>query len=104
MEEEKSILDSVYKTCVCCGKSRTLRNYRLMSCSEFADGLVSIADKFSPVCKCCEKHPAQQSKSNRLALIREKMARYRANELKRIEKEKERIYDLEISEMNHIGR
>ncbi len=95
MEEEKSILDSVYKECVCCGKKFTLRNYRLLEKSDFGDGLVSIADKFSNVCKCCEKKPEMQLKSNRLANLREKMARFKENEKKRISKERQKELDEE---------
>ena len=88
IENDKSILDTVFKTCACCGKNFTLRNYRLMPRAEFGDGLVSIADKFSKVCKCCEKHPEMQLKSNRLALLKSKMAQFKANEKKRLDKEK----------------
>lgn len=86
--EDKSILDSVYKVCICCGQKRTLRNYRLLSRDEFGDGLVSIADKFSNVCQCCERHPEKQLKKNRLESLREKMAHFKENEKKRLEKEK----------------
>ena len=85
MEEEKSILDTVQKVCVTCGQKRTLRNYRMIGKSEVNDGMTLIADMFSNVCKCCEKNPAMQLKSNRLANLREKMARFRANEKKRLD-------------------
>lgn len=88
MEEEKSILDTVFKTCACCGKTRTLRNYRFLARSEYSDGVVYIADTFSNVCKCCEARPEFQSKENRLANLRAKMARYRENEKARLDKQK----------------
>ena len=36
----------------------------------------------------CEKHPENQLKKNRIESIREKMARFKENEKKRLEKEK----------------
>lgn len=86
--EEKSILDTVFKTCACCGQKRTLRNYRMIGKSEVNDGLTLIADMFSKVCKSCEAHPEMQLKSNRLALLKSKMARFKENEKKRLDKEK----------------
>lgn len=97
--EEMSILDTVFKTCACCGKNFTLRNYRMIPRAEFGDGLISIADKFSKVCKCCEKHPEMQLKSNRLALLKSKMAQFKANEHARLEKEKKRELEIELREM-----
>ena len=88
MEEEKSILDTVFKTCACCGQKRTLRNYRLLTRSEFGNNIVYIGDTFANVCKCCEAHPDMQLKSNRLAMLREKMARYKQNEKARLDKQK----------------
>ena len=93
--EGKNILDTVFKTCACCGKTRTLRNYRVIPRAEFGDSPVSIADKFSKVCKCCEKHPEQQLKSNRLEAIKSKMARFKANEHARFEKIKKREFERE---------
>ena len=95
MEEEKSILDTVFKTCACCGQKRTLRNYRLPTCSEFGNNIVYIGDTFANVCKCCEKHPEMQLKSNRLAMLREKMEKYRVNEFNRHKKEKEKALENE---------
>ena len=85
MEEEKSILDTVFKTCACCGQKRTLRNYRMIGKSEVNDGLTLIADMFSKVCKSCETHPEMQLKSNRLAMLKSKMAQFKANEHARLE-------------------
>ena len=99
--EEKSILDTVFKTCACCGKNLTLRNYRMIGKSEVNDGLTLIADMFSNVCKCCEKNPAMQLKSNRLANLREKMAQFRANEKKRLDKIK---HDEMCEEFRMMGR
>lgn len=93
--EEKSILDSVYKECVCCGQKRTLRNYRMIGKSEINDGMTLIADMFSNVCKCCEAHPELQLKSNRLDLLRSKREHFRQNAIKRIEKEKQKELELE---------
>lgn len=97
--EEKSILDTVFKTCACCGKNLTLRNYRMIGKSEINDGLTLIADMFSKVCKSCEKHPELQLKSNRLALLKSKMAQFKANEHARQEKEKKRELEIELREM-----
>ena len=85
MEEEKSILDTIYKTCACCGQNRTLRNYRMIGKSEVNDGLTLIADMFSNVCKCCETHPEFKSKANRLDNLRKKMAGFKQNEKKRLD-------------------
>ena len=85
IENDKYYLDSVFKKCVCCGQKRTLRNYRIVGKSEVNDGMTLIDGMFSNVCKCCEKNPAMQLKSNRLANLREKMARFRANEKKRLD-------------------
>lgn len=95
MENEVNILDSAFKTCAACGKSRTLRNYRLLTRAEFGDGVVHIADKFSKVCKCCESHPEQQLKSNRLEVLRAKMARFKANEAARLERERDKEFEKE---------
>ena len=81
--EEKSILDTVFKTCTCCGKNLTLRNYRMIGKSEVNDGLTLIADMFSKVCKCCEKHPEQQLKSNRIANLSERRKHFLENATKR---------------------
>ena len=99
MEEEKSILECVYKVCKSCGQRRTLRNYRLLEKSELADELILIADKFSNICKCCESHPEFQSKANRIANINEKMARFKENNRKRMEKIKAKEMIQEIAEM-----
>ena len=95
MVEDNSILDGVYKICQACGQKRTLRNYRLLKSSEFGDGITLIADKFSKVCRCCEKHPEKQLKANRLEILREKMKRFKENEHKRLEKIKARELALE---------
>ena len=104
IDNDISILDTVYKKCIFCGKNRTLRNYRFIPRAETGDGLVSFADKFSKVCKCCEKNPEQRLKTNRLEMLRTKMARFRENESKRLEKEKKRIYDIEISMIKHENK
>ena len=101
MEEEKSILDTIYKTCTCCGLSRTLRNYRMIGKSEVNDGLTLIADMFSNVCKCCEARPEFKSKENRLANLREKMARFKQNEMKRLDKVK---HDEMLDDFRSMGR
>ena len=88
IDNDKSILECVYKVCACCGQNRTLRNYRMIGKSEVNDGLTLIADMFSNVCKCCETRPEFQSKENRLANLRAKMARYRENEKARLDKQK----------------
>lgn len=101
--EEKSILDSVYKVCICCGQKRTLRNYRLLPRAEFGNELVTISDKFSQVCKCCEKHPEKQLKKNRIESLREKMARFKANAVTREKKEREKAYRDELEELGLYG-
>ena len=95
MENEVSILDSVFKTCAACGKTRTLRNYRLLPRAEFGDGVLHIADKFNKVCKCCEAHPEQQLKSKRLEVLKAKMARFKANENARLTKERDQEFEKE---------
>lgn len=95
MENEVSILDIVYKTCAGCGKSRTLRNFSLLARAEFGDGVARIEDKFSNVCKCCEKHPEQQLRSNRLEVLRAKMARFKANENARLKRERDKEFEKE---------
>lgn len=95
MENEVSILDSVFKTCAACGKTRTLRNYRLLPRAEFGDGVVHIADKFNKVCKCCESHPEQQLKANRLEVLKTKMARFKTNEAARLERERDKEFEKE---------
>ena len=97
MEEEKSILDTIYKNCACCNQNRTLRNYRMIGKSEVNDGLTLIADMFSHVCKCCETRPEFQSKETRLANLRAKMARYRENE-------KARLDEIKLKEMQEECR
>lgn len=98
MEEIENAFDHIYKVCAACGQSRTLRNYRLNEKTKVAEGS-DIRNIFSPICKCCEAHPNLQLKSNRLALLREKMVRYRANEMARLEKIKKRELDKELAEM-----
>ena len=95
IENDKSILECVYKVCAACGQKRTLRNYRMIGKSEVNYGLNLIADMFSNVCKCCEARPEFQSKENRLANLRAKMARYRENEMKRVAKERQHEFELE---------
>lgn len=79
--EEKSILDVVFKTCACCGMKRTLRNFRAIKAS--GDGTISFGERFSKVCKCCEKHPEQQLKSNRIANLSERRKHFQGNAAKR---------------------
>lgn len=95
MEEEKSIFDTLTKTCIACGQTRTLRNFKVndnIRVSEDSD----ICSIVSNVCKCCEKHPELQLKSNRVAIyaetlrkIREKKAaREHQEQMERFNKEK----------------
>ena len=98
MEEIKSIFDTITKTCVACGQTKTIRNFPLNEQKKVAEG-VNIADLVGNVCKCCEAKPAMQLKENRLALLREKMARYKANEMARLEKIKKRELEKELAEM-----
>lgn len=93
MENKVNVLDIIYKTCAACGKTRTLRNYRLLPHAEFGDGVVHIADKFSKVCKCCEAHPEQQLKANRLEFLKAKMSRFKANEAARLERERDKEFE-----------
>ena len=98
MEEEKSIFDTITKTCVACGQTKTIRNFPLNE-QKKVDESVNIADLVGNVCKCCEAKPAMQLKENRLSLLREKMARYKANEMARLEKIKKRELEKELAEM-----
>ena len=98
MEEIKSIFDTITKTCVACGQTKTIRNFPLNEQKKVAEG-VNIADLVGNVCKCCEAKPAMQLRENRLALLREKMARYKANEMARLEKIKKRELEKELAEM-----
>ena len=102
--EEKSILDTVFKTCACCGKNLTLRNYRMIGKSEVNDGLTLIADIFSKVCKCCEKKPEMQLKSNRIAMLRAKMARFKENEKARLDAEKVKIMHEELAGIRYLKK
>ena len=95
MENKVNVLDIIYKTCAGCGKSRTLRNFRLLASAELGDGVTRIADKFSKVCKCCEAHPEQQLKANRLEVLKAKMARFKANENARLTKERDQEFEKE---------
>lgn len=103
MEEIKSIFDTITKTCVACGQTKTIRNFPLNEQKKVAEG-VNIADLVGNVCKCCEAKPAMQLKENRLALLREKMARYKANEMARLEKIKKRELEKELAEMKRQAK
>lgn len=69
MEEIENAFDHIYKVCAACGQSRTLRNYRLNEKTKIAEGS-DIRNIFSPICKCCEKHPEMQLKANRIEVLR----------------------------------
>lgn len=98
MEEERSIFDTITKTCVACGQTKTIRNFPLDEKKKFAEG-VNIADLVGNVCKCCEAKPAMQLKSNRIDLLRAKLAHFKANAAKREAKQREKEYQKELREM-----
>lgn len=76
MEEEKSLFDTITKTCVACGQTRTIRNFPINESKKFDEG-ANIADLVGNVCKCCEKHPVLQLKSNRVAIYAEALRKIR---------------------------
>ena len=103
MEEEKYILDSVLKKCVCCGQVKTLRNYRIDKTQKSTES-GGISDIFSKVCKCCEKKPEMQLKSNRIAMLRAKMARFKENEKARLDAEKVKIMHEELAGIRYLKK
>ena len=103
IENDKYFLDSVFKKCVCCGQLKTLRNYRIDRTQKSTEG-GGIIDIFSKVCKCCEKNSAMQLKSNRIEMLRAKMAHFKENEKARLEAEKVKIMHEELAGIRYLKK
>ena len=84
----------LYKTCVCCGMTRSEDNFRRLSRSE-GRGAERI-NWTSSVCKLCEKK-GLPSKEERLAKLKERAAKIKANTEKRLKRE--HLIALELEEM-----
>lgn len=89
MEEKR-----IYKVCACCGQRKSEDNFRRLSRDEGRGA--ERMNWTSPVCKLCEKQ-GLPSKEERLAKLKERAARIKANTEKRLKKE--HLIALELEEM-----
>ena len=89
MEEKR-----IYKVCSCCGQRKSEDNFRRLSRDE---GRGAERTKWtSSVCKLCEKK-GLPSKEERLAKLKERAAKFKANTEKRLKRE--HLIALELEEM-----
>ena len=89
MEEKR-----IYKVCACCGQRKSEDNFRRLSREE-GRGTERI-NWTSLVCKLCEKK-GQPSKEERLAKLKERAAKFKANTEKRLKRE--HLIALELEDM-----
>ncbi len=84
----------IYKICACCGQRKSEDNFRRLNREE-CRGTERI-NWTSSVCKLCEKK-GLPSKEERLAKLKERAAKFKANTEKRLKKE--HLIALELEEM-----
>ena len=85
----------LYKTCVCCGMTRSEDNFRRLSRSECRG--VERKNWTSPVCMLCEKK-GQPNKKSRIENLIAMKAKFKANEHARLEKQRKKELEDEFDE------
>lgn len=86
----------IYKTCVCCGQTRSEDNFRRLSRDEGKG--VERETWTSKVCKICEKK-GQPSKAARIENLSKLKQRFYENARAREKKEREKEYVKELVEL-----
>ena len=84
----------IYKVCACCGQRKSEDNFRKLKLEK--GGSTERINWTSSVCKLCEKQ-GLPSKEERLAKLKERAAKFKANTEKRLKRE--HLIALELEEM-----
>ena len=84
----------IYKVCTCCGQRKSEDNFRRLSREECRGA--ERMNWTSSVCKLCEKK-GLPNKEERLAKLKERAAKFKANTEKRLKRE--HLIALELEEM-----